>query len=88
MMNLQDGMDKVNNKIKMYKRQIEEAEEVANMNLAKYRKAQAELEEAEHRAEDAENAFAKLRAISRAQGVSTSRGGEVRPKRRPNIEEE
>merc|ERR1712038_632215 len=33
-----------------YKKQIEEAEEIAALNLAKYRKAQQELEEAEERA--------------------------------------
>ena len=33
-------------KIKMYKKQIEEAEEIAALNLAKFRKAQQELEEA------------------------------------------
>merc|ERR1712242_61475 len=32
-----------------YKKQIEEAEEIAALNLAKYRKAQQELEEAEER---------------------------------------
>jgi len=37
-------------KIKTYKQQIEEAEEIAALNLAKFRKAQQELEEAEERA--------------------------------------
>merc|ERR1712117_853758 len=36
-------------KIKTYKKQIEEAEEIAALNLAKFRKAQQELEEAEDR---------------------------------------
>merc|ERR1711997_734617 len=40
---------KLQNKIKTYKKQIEEAEEIAALNLAKYRKAQQELEEAEER---------------------------------------
>merc|ERR1711890_141783 len=35
---------------KTYKQQIEEAEEIAALNLAKFRKAQQELEEAEERA--------------------------------------
>merc|ERR1711862_209147 len=36
-------------KIKTYKQQIEEAVEIAALNLAKYRKAQQELEETEER---------------------------------------
>merc|ERR1712211_45771 len=36
-------------KIKTYKQQIEEAEETAALNLAKFRKAQQELEEVEER---------------------------------------
>merc|ERR1712066_240444 len=40
---------KLQQKIKTYKKQIEEAEEIAALNLAKYRKAQQELEEAEER---------------------------------------
>merc|ERR1712242_618716 len=41
-------------KIKTYKKQIEEAEEIAALNLAKYRKAQQELEETEDRNKMAE----------------------------------
>merc|ERR1712200_237244 len=40
---------KLQQKIKTYKKQIEEAEEIAALNLAKYRKAQQELEETEDR---------------------------------------
>merc|ERR1712020_236194 len=36
-------------RIKTYKKQIEEAEEIAALNLAKFRKAQQDLEEAEER---------------------------------------
>ncbi|XP_071512243.1 myosin heavy chain, muscle-like [Panulirus ornatus] len=43
---MQDLVDKLQQKIKTYKRQIEEAEEIAALNLAKFRKAQQELEEA------------------------------------------
>merc|ERR1712198_241216 len=42
--------DKLQMKIKTYKQQIEEAEEIAALNLAKFRKAQQELEETEERA--------------------------------------
>merc|ERR1712142_1094751 len=41
---LQDMIDKLQQKIKTYKRQVEEAEEIAAINLAKYRKVQVELE--------------------------------------------
>merc|ERR1711972_980300 len=41
---MQDLVDKLQLKIKTYKRQIEEAEEIAALNLAKFRKAQQELE--------------------------------------------
>lgn len=37
---MQDVVDKLQQKIKTYKRQIEEAEEIAALNLAKFRKAQ------------------------------------------------
>ena len=41
--------NKLQAKIKTYKKQIEEAEEIAALNLAKFRKAQQGLEEAEER---------------------------------------
>merc|ERR1712025_845620 len=40
---------KLQQKIKVYKKQIEDAEEIAALNLAKYRKSQQELEETEGR---------------------------------------
>ncbi|XP_069168163.1 myosin heavy chain, muscle-like [Procambarus clarkii] len=46
---MQDLVDALQQKVKTYKRQIEEAEEIAALNLAKFRKAQQELEEAESR---------------------------------------
>merc|ERR1719153_1563912 len=45
-----DLAGKLQGKIKTYKQQIEEAEEIAALNLAKFRKAQQELEETEERA--------------------------------------
>ncbi|PSN34122.1 Myosin heavy chain [Blattella germanica] len=63
---MQDLVDKLQQKIKTYKRQIEEAEEIAALNLAKFRKAQQELEEAEERADLAEQAIAKFRAKGRS----------------------
>ena len=52
---MSDLATKLQQKIKTYKKQIEEAEEIAALNLAKYRKAQQELEEAEERSNLAEN---------------------------------
>ncbi|XP_032452638.1 myosin heavy chain, muscle isoform X28 [Nasonia vitripennis] len=69
---MQDLVDKLQQKIKTYKRQIEEAEEIAALNLAKFRKAQQELEEAEERADLAEQAIAKFRTKGR--GGSAARG--------------
>ena len=47
---MSDLANKLQAKIKTYKKQIEEAEEIAALNLAKFRKAQQELEEVEERA--------------------------------------
>merc|ERR1711974_452693 len=49
-MGMTDLASKLQSKIKTYKQQIEEAEEIAALNLAKFRKAQQELEEVEERA--------------------------------------
>merc|ERR1711941_33192 len=49
--------NKLQQKIKTYKKQIEEAEEIAALNLAKYRKAQQGLEEAEERSKLASTAM-------------------------------
>ncbi|XP_068914309.1 myosin heavy chain, muscle isoform X26 [Tenebrio molitor] len=82
---MQDLVDKLQQKIKTYKRQIEEAEEIAALNLAKFRKAQQELEEAEERADLAEQAIAKFRAKGR--GGSAARGGSPAPPRqRPQLD--
>merc|ERR1719480_358725 len=48
---------KLQQKIKTYKKQIVEADEIAALNLAKFRKAQQELEETEDRARLAEGAL-------------------------------
>merc|ERR1712200_189146 len=47
---MSDLAGKLQQKIKTYKTQIEEAEEIAAPNLAKFRKAQQSLEETEERA--------------------------------------
>ncbi|XP_052069633.1 myosin heavy chain, striated muscle-like isoform X2 [Mytilus californianus] len=70
--NLNEMIEKLNSKLKTYKRQVEEAEEIAAINLAKYRKVQQELEDAEERADCAEGSLQKLRAKNRS-SVSVTR---------------
>lgn len=65
---MQELVDKLQNKVKSYKKQIEEAEEIAALNLAKFRKVQADLEQAEERADINEQVLARYKAKGR--GVS------------------
>ena len=53
-------------KIRSYKKQIEEAEEIAALNLAKFRKVQGSLSEASERADLNEHALGKARARGRS----------------------
>ncbi|CAD5223229.1 unnamed protein product [Bursaphelenchus okinawaensis] len=70
-----DLVEKLQTKIKTYKRQVEEAEQLANTNLAKYKQLQHMLEDAEERADLAENSLSKFRAKSRsASGIGLNRG--------------
>merc|ERR1711962_139421 len=62
---LQDLVDKLQIKVKTYKRQAEEAEEQGNQNMAKFRKVQHELDESEERADMAEAALNKARSKAR-----------------------
>merc|ERR1712142_1376004 len=52
---LQESLDKLNEKIKMYKRQLEEQEGISNANIMRVKKFQRELESSEARAEEAES---------------------------------
>merc|ERR1712136_509864 len=61
---MSDLAQKLQQKIKTYKKQIEEAEEIAALNLAKFRKAQQELEETEDRTKMAEAQLNVARAGS------------------------
>merc|ERR1712024_296446 len=63
---MQGLIDQLQSKIKSYKKQIEEAEEIAALNLAKYRNAHAQLGECEERADPNEQALAKAKAKGRA----------------------
>jgi len=66
-----DLVEKLQQKIKSYKKQIEEAEEIAAINLAKYRKAQQDFEEAEERSKICEANISKYRG---ARGASMTPG--------------
>merc|ERR1711997_829467 len=69
---MQELVDKLQNKVKSYKKQIEEAEEIAALNLAKFRKVQTELEQSEERADINEQVLAKMKAKGRAASVGPS----------------
>merc|ERR1712064_249378 len=59
---MQALIDQLQGKIKSYKKQIEEAEEIAALNLAKYRQAQNNVAGAQERADVNEQALAKMKA--------------------------
>merc|ERR1739842_206310 len=67
---MQGLIDQLQGKIKSYKKQIEEAEEIAALNLAKYRQAQNNLSGAQERADVNEQALAKAKARSRASSLA------------------
>merc|ERR1711994_732119 len=62
-------IDQLQGKIKAYKKQIEEAEEIAALNLAKFRQTQANLGDSQARADINEQAVAKLRARGRSESI-------------------
>merc|ERR1711874_794348 len=68
----QKNLRKSERKIKelAYQKQIEEAEEIAALNLAKYRQAQSNVAGAQERADVNEQALAKAKARSRASSLA------------------
>merc|ERR1712156_415195 len=66
---MQALIDQLQGKIKSYKKQIEEAEEIAALNLAKYRQAANNVAGAQERADVNEQALAKAKARGRAGSV-------------------
>jgi len=72
---LQDLVEKLQGKIKVQKRQMEEAEEVATINLQKYRQIHHQLEGAEERADVAENSLQKMRTKYRSDATIQPQGG-------------
>merc|ERR1712027_59199 len=66
---MQALIDQLQGRIKSFKKQIEEAEEIAALNLSKYRQAQTNLADANERADLNEQAVAKLRARGRSASI-------------------
>merc|ERR1712157_372367 len=66
---MQAMVDQLQSKIKTYKKQLEEAEEIAALNLAKFRQVHAQLADAEERADLNEKALAKAKAVGRASSI-------------------
>merc|ERR1712215_15798 len=67
---MQALIDHLQGKIKSYKKQIEEAEEIAALNLAKFRQVQGNLSQSSERADLNEQALAKMKASSRASSLA------------------
>ena len=66
---MQALIDQMQSKIKSYKKQIEEAEEIAALNLAKFRQVQSALGNAEERADISEQALARVRTRARSASI-------------------
>merc|ERR1712215_108540 len=67
---MQALVDQLQSKIKSYKKQIEEAEEIAALNLAKYRQVQGNLQQSGERADLNEQALAKMKAKNRSSSLA------------------
>merc|ERR1719232_1580753 len=77
---LQESLERLNEKIKMYKRQLEEQEAISNSNIMRVKKFQRELESAEARANEAEsclNSFRSQQRVFAAAAESRSSNREV-----------
>merc|ERR1711988_435034 len=70
---LQESLDKLNEKIKMYKRQLEEQEGISNANIMHVKKFQRERETAEDRAEEAESTLNQFRSRERVFAAASAR---------------
>merc|ERR1711881_330685 len=66
---MQKLVDDLQDKIKSYKKQIEEAEEIAALNLSKFRNAQAQVADSAELADLNEKALAKAKAKARGASV-------------------
>merc|ERR1719354_104073 len=66
---MQALIDQLQGKVKSYKKQIEEAEEIAALNLAKFRKVAGALGEAEVVADENEQVYARMKARARSSSM-------------------
>merc|ERR1711988_1047382 len=66
---MQALIDQLQGKIKSYKKQIEEAEEIAALNLAKFRQVQTNLTGSTERADSNEQNLAKMRTRARSASI-------------------
>merc|ERR1739846_216069 len=66
---MQTLIDQLQGKIKSYKKQIEEAEEIAALNLAKFRQAQSQLAESTERADLNDQVLAKYKSKGRGSSL-------------------
>ena len=67
---MQGLIDQLQGKIRTYKKQIEEAEEIAALNLAKYRQTQGSLTSSQESADLTEQALAKLKSRGRSSSIA------------------
>merc|ERR1712029_629480 len=77
---LQESLERLNEKIKMYKRQLEEQESISNSNIMRVKKFQRELESSEARAGEAEsclNAFRSRERVFAAASVRSEKSSDV-----------
>merc|ERR1719211_386590 len=75
---LQESLERLNEKIKMYKRQLEEQEAISNSNIMRVKKFQRELEAAEARANESESSLNSFRSQQRVfAAAAESRKGDM-----------
>merc|ERR1712242_609398 len=67
---MQALIDQLQGKIKSHKKQIEEAEEIAALNLAKYRQTQTVLASSQENADTAEQSLAKMKTRARSSSLA------------------
>uniref|UniRef100_T1J4Y6 Paramyosin n=1 Tax=Strigamia maritima TaxID=126957 RepID=T1J4Y6_STRMM len=84
---LTDQVEKLNEKVRMYKRQLGEQEGISTQNLQRVRRFQRELEAAEERAEHAESNLSFIRAKHRSWVTSSQMPGQGATKQVYVVEE-
>merc|ERR1711953_1064980 len=67
---MQALIDQLQGKIKTYKKQIEEAEEIAALNLAKFRQTQTSLVSSQEAADEHEQALARMKTRARSASLA------------------